>query len=92
MGEGYPILAIFGDTGLLFAYKQWVSLIVLANDSASTSWPIVFNGILKQVGSRNSNQASSLGEAFEASTTQVQVHITSKANGSLTYNVIGIGK
>lgn len=25
MGEGYPILAIFGDTGLLFAYKQWGS-------------------------------------------------------------------
>lgn len=25
MGEGYPILAIFGDTGLLFAYKQWVT-------------------------------------------------------------------
>lgn len=24
MGEGYPILAIFGDTGLLFAYKQWI--------------------------------------------------------------------
>lgn len=23
MGEGYPILAIFWDTGLLFAYKQW---------------------------------------------------------------------
>ncbi len=79
--------ALFGGV-----ITQWVSLIVLANDSASTSWPIVFNGILKQVGSRNSNQASSLGEAFEASTTQVQVHITSKANGSLTYNVIGIGK
>lgn len=28
MGEGYPILAIFGDTGLLFAYKQWGGLTI----------------------------------------------------------------
>ena len=56
------------------------------------SWPIVFNATFKQVGSRNASQAASLGEAYEASTTRVQVHVTSSPSGTLTYNIIGIGK
>lgn len=73
--------------------KQWVTLTILAkNNSASMSWPIVFNATFKQIGSRNASQASSLGEAYEASTTRVQVHVTSSPSGTLTYNIIGIGK
>ena len=42
MGEGYPIVTIFGDTGLLFAYKQWVSTNTPGGNAVSVSLPIAY--------------------------------------------------
>ena len=39
MGEGYPIVTIFGDTGLLFAYKQWGSY---TGTNRYATYPIAF--------------------------------------------------
>lgn len=48
MGEGYPILAIFGDTGLLFAYKQWgVATKEYSNGIMTWEYPITVRKVLK---------------------------------------------
>lgn len=83
---------IFGQTGLLFANRQWVSLTITTNNnSASTAWPIQFNNVFRKVGSRNADNAASQFEAYDSNNTIVKIHVSTKATGDLTYHIIGIG-
>lgn len=94
MGEGYPILAIFGDTGLLFAYKQWGTQITnSSNTSLSVALPISVKNILIAVTSNcdNVNAISTAIGCFSSSSLYVHTwRGTDYANDKVAYIVVCI--